>query len=58
MPCQHKLDPRLAQGFHDIQVLLAREAEDALDTLVLERGDKKIGALVIAAPALTPSSRL
>jgi hypothetical protein len=41
---RHKLDPRLAQGFHDVQVLLAREAEDALDTLVLERGNKKIGA--------------
>ena len=29
----------------DVQVLLARDAEDALDALVLQRGDEQIGSL-------------
>ena len=41
---QDQLDPGGPQRFHDIEIFLARDAEDAIDAFVLERGDKKIGS--------------
>ena len=40
----HQLDARGAQRLDDVEVLLAGNAEDALDAFVLERGDEEIGA--------------
>ena len=37
---QDQLDRRVAQAFHDIQVLLAGNPENAIDALVLECGDQ------------------
>ncbi len=42
---QHQPDLRAAQGFDDVEILLARNAEDLLDALVLERGDEELGAV-------------
>jgi hypothetical protein len=44
MAREHELDRRAAQRLDDVEVLLAGNAEDALDALVLERGDEEIGA--------------
>ena len=41
---EHQLDGRRAERLDDIEVLLAGYAEDALDALVLQRGNQKIGA--------------
>src|ERR1043166_2837962 len=38
-------DLRLAQGFDDVEIFLAGNAEDALDAFVLERGHQQIGTL-------------
>ena len=44
VPGQHQLDRRAAQRFDDVEILLARNPEDLLDALVLERGDDEFGA--------------
>ena len=36
-------DRRFADGFDDVEVFLAGNSEDSIDTLVLERRDEKIG---------------
>ena len=41
---QDELDLGVAERLDDVEVLLAGDAEDALHALVLEGGDKKIGA--------------
>ena len=42
VPRQDQLDARGPQRLQDVEVLLARHAEDAIDALVLERGDKQV----------------
>ena len=44
VPGKDQLDPRVAERFHDVEVLLAGHAEDALDTLVLQRGHQQVGS--------------
>ena len=44
VPGQDQLDLRALQQLDDVEVLLARNAEDAVDALVLQRRDEKIGA--------------
>ena len=44
MPRHDELDTRASQRFNDVEVFFARHGENAIDTFVLERGDKKIGA--------------
>ena len=41
----HQLDARVAQRLDHVEVLLAGNAEDALDAFVLERRDEKIRSL-------------
>jgi hypothetical protein len=45
VPRQHELDPRAPQRFDDVEVLLARHAEDPLDTLILQRSDQQVRSL-------------
>jgi hypothetical protein len=40
--CQDKLDFRCTEGLDDVEVFLARNAENAVHTLVLERRDQEI----------------
>ena len=42
---QHQLDAGLAQSFDDVEILLARNPEDLLNALVLERGNDDFGAI-------------
>ena len=44
MAGQHQFDPWTAQRFDDVQVLFAGNAEDPLDTLVLQCRDEQVGA--------------
>jgi hypothetical protein len=45
MACQDERDARSTEGFDDIQVLLARDAEDVFDSLVLKRCDEQVRSL-------------
>jgi hypothetical protein len=49
VPGQHQLYLRAPQRLQYVEILLARNGEDVLDALVLERGDQKVGALAHAA---------
>jgi len=40
MPGQDELDLRGAQRFHNVEIFLAGNAEDAIDALVLQRRDQ------------------
>jgi hypothetical protein len=42
MASQDELDRRFADGFDDIEILFARDAEDAIDALILEGGNKQV----------------
>ncbi len=53
---QHQPDLRTAQGFDDVEILFARDAEDLLDALVLERRDEELGAVQLHAPQICPES--
>jgi hypothetical protein len=44
MSGQNKVDRRFSQGFDKIEILFARDAEDAIDAFVFEGGDKQVGA--------------
>jgi hypothetical protein len=39
---EHELDAGSPQGLHDVEVLLARDAEHMFDALVLESCDKQV----------------
>ena len=43
--CDHQLDLRMAQRLDDVEVLLARDAEDAFDAFVLECRDEQVRSL-------------
>ena len=43
VPRQDELDRRVAQRLDDVEIFLARNAEDAVDALVLQRRDQEIG---------------
>ena len=45
MPGDDELDRRFADGFDDVEVFLAGNSEDSINTLVLKGGDEKIGTL-------------
>ena len=45
VPRQHQLDRGVAQRLDDVEILLARHAEDALDALVLQRRDQQVRPL-------------
>src|SRR5271165_743741 len=42
MPGDDELDRRFADGFDDVEVFLAGNSEDSINTLVLKGGDEKI----------------
>jgi hypothetical protein len=44
VPGQHELDLRASERLDDVEVLLARNSEDAVDPLAFQRRDEKIGA--------------
>ena len=43
VPRKHKRDARFAQRFDNVEIFLARYAEDEIDTLVLKRRDQQVG---------------
>jgi hypothetical protein len=45
MPCDHESDARLAQRLQQIEVLLARDAEDILHLFGFQGADKEIAGL-------------
>ena len=62
VPRDDELDARFAQRLDDVEILFPGNAEDALDALVLERGDEQVGALAhrkapLAADMQTASLR-
>jgi hypothetical protein len=44
VPGHDQLDPGASQRFDDVEGFFARNAEDLLDTLVLQSGDEQVGA--------------
>src|SRR5580700_11051196 len=44
VPGHDQLDSGAAQRFDDVEVLFTRNAEDLLDTLILQGGDEQVGA--------------
>lgn len=42
MAGQDELDRRFADGFDDVEVFFARNAEDTIDALILEGGYKQV----------------
>ena len=56
---QDQLDFRGAERFHNVEILLAGDAEDAIDTFILQRRDEQIRSLHLALlPAHVASSAL
>jgi hypothetical protein len=50
VPNEDELDARRSQRLDDVQVLLAGNGEDAIDTLVLECLDEQIGSFHCRCP--------
>ena len=44
VPGQDQLDPRVVQGFDQIEIFFARHTENTVDTFMLERRDEKVRA--------------
>lgn len=57
VPRDDQLDAGLAKRFNDVEIFLAGDAEDAVDTFVLQRGDEKIGTLGHETPHIAPACR-
>ena len=55
VPGQDQLDAGASQRFDHVEIFLARNAEDLLDALVLERGDDEFGAIHRTRSFLHPS---
>jgi hypothetical protein len=58
VPGHDQLDPGAAQRFDDVQVLFARNAENLLDTLILQSGDEQVGTFHGLHSSLCARSRL
>ncbi len=42
MPGDYQLDRRFTDGFNDLEIFLARNSEDSINSLVLKGGDEEI----------------
>ena len=52
VPGQHELDLRASERLDDVEVLLARNPENAVDALVLQRRDEQVRSLQHSTPGL------